>query len=87
MKNYSNLIEYDDDIFNNNSEEFDKDYISNEDNLNEIKQFDCENLEVTEIIDFNIFSEEQINKINSDSTMESENELDYNINDVINATM
>ncbi|CAG8825645.1 25598_t:CDS:2, partial [Racocetra persica] len=85
MENYSNLVEYDDDMFT--SEEFDEDYISDEDNLDEIRQFDCENLEIGEIIDFNTFSEEKVNEVNVNSSIETEEEADYDINEVINAAI
>ncbi|CAG8686533.1 8734_t:CDS:1, partial [Scutellospora calospora] len=45
IENYSNSIEYDNDMFNNNIEEFNADYISDDDNLDKMIQFDCENLE------------------------------------------
>ncbi|CAG8772733.1 5911_t:CDS:1, partial [Dentiscutata heterogama] len=86
MKDYSDLVKYDDDIFT--SEEFDKDYISDEDNLDEIRQFDCENLEISEIINFNAFSEEQVSEVNINSNIEAEEEAaDYDINKVINAAI
>ncbi|CAG8810524.1 15564_t:CDS:2 [Cetraspora pellucida] len=55
IESYSNLIEYDDDMFNNNLEELDKDYVSDEDDLDEIRQFDCKNLEINKIIDFKAY--------------------------------
>ncbi|CAG8623953.1 3264_t:CDS:2 [Dentiscutata heterogama] len=86
MEDYSNLVEYNDDMFT--SEEFDEDYISNEDNLDEIRQFDCENLEISEIINFNAFLEEQVSEVNINSNIETEEEAaDYDINEVINAAI
>ncbi|CAG8514436.1 16160_t:CDS:2 [Dentiscutata heterogama] len=67
--------------------DFDADYISDDDNLDEIMQFDCENLEVKEMIDLNIFAGEQISETNYDNVVESENEPNYDINEVINAAM
>ncbi|CAG8510597.1 10590_t:CDS:1 [Scutellospora calospora] len=87
MENYSNSIEYDDDMFNNNTEEFDADYISDDDNLDKMIQFDCENLEVEEMIDLNIFAEEQIDETNHDNIIESEDKTGYDINEVVDAAM
>ncbi|CAG8616040.1 2724_t:CDS:1 [Cetraspora pellucida] len=87
MKNYSISIEYDDDMFNDNIEEFDRDYVSDKDDLEKIIQFDCENLDANEIIDFDTFTEKLINEINYNNNIEAEKELDYNINEVINTAM
>ncbi|CAG8787559.1 23158_t:CDS:1 [Cetraspora pellucida] len=87
MENYSNLIEYEDDMFNDNIEEYNGDYISDEDDLDEIIQLDCENLDANEIIDFNIFTQKPANEINYNNDIEAEGELDYDINEVINATI
>ncbi|CAG8724928.1 12206_t:CDS:1, partial [Racocetra persica] len=87
MENYSNSIEYDDDMFNTNIEELDEDYISDEDNLDEIRQLDCENLEIKEIIDFNLFAKEPTNETNHDNTIEAEDELDYDITELVNAAI
>ncbi|CAG8627157.1 16872_t:CDS:1, partial [Cetraspora pellucida] len=76
IKGYSNSIKYDDDMFNNNIEELDKIYISDEDNLDEIRQFDCKNLEVNEIIFFNIFLKEPTNNMIHNNKMKIEKELD-----------
>ncbi|CAG8763567.1 25061_t:CDS:2, partial [Dentiscutata erythropus] len=58
------------------------------DNLDEIRQFDCENLEISEIIDFNAFSEERVSEVNINSNVETEEEAaDYDINEVINAAI
>ncbi|CAG8666442.1 3064_t:CDS:1, partial [Dentiscutata heterogama] len=87
IENYSNSIEYDNDMFNDNIEDFDANYISDNDNLDEIIQFNCENLEVKEMIDLNIFAGEQINETNYDNVVEFEDEPDYDINEVVNAAM
>ncbi|CAG8722725.1 13375_t:CDS:2 [Racocetra persica] len=53
MENCSNSIKYDDDMFNNNIEEPNEDYIFDEDNLDEIRQFDSEDeldYDITELI-------------------------------------
>ncbi|CAG8615565.1 10935_t:CDS:2 [Racocetra fulgida] len=62
-----------------------KDYVSDEDDLDEI--IDCENLDANEIIDFNIFTQKPANEINYNNDIEAEGELDYDINEVINATI
>ncbi|CAG8843107.1 6757_t:CDS:1, partial [Racocetra persica] len=68
-------------MFNDNIEEFDRDYVSDEDDLEEIIQLDCENLDANEIIDFNTFTEKQANETNYNNDIEAEGELDYDINE------
>ncbi|CAG8833522.1 29828_t:CDS:1, partial [Gigaspora margarita] len=89
IENYSNSIEYNDDMFNENIEEFDTNYVSDNDNLDKIIQHDCENLEINKMIDLNIFSGEQIDetKYNNIVEPEEEEEGDYDINEVVNAAM
>ncbi|CAG8831314.1 35336_t:CDS:1, partial [Racocetra persica] len=85
MENYSNSIEYDDDMFIN--EELDMDYISDEDDLDKLRQYDCENLEVKEMIDFNIFLKEQTQTNEAHHNIDVEDETDYNIDEVVSAAM
>ncbi|CAG8780163.1 16057_t:CDS:2, partial [Cetraspora pellucida] len=51
IENYSNLIEYDDDVFNINIKEFDKKYISDENNLDKL---DNNTIEAKDELDYNI---------------------------------
>ncbi|CAG8692568.1 16507_t:CDS:2, partial [Gigaspora margarita] len=53
----------------------------------EIIQVDCENLEVKEIIDLNVFVEERVNEPNNNDVIEPEDEPDYDINEVVSAAM
>ncbi|CAG8843815.1 21437_t:CDS:1, partial [Gigaspora margarita] len=96
-ENYSNSIEYND-MFNNNNEEFDANYISDNNILDEIIPIDCKSLKVKEIIDLNIFVEEQVDEPNNNNIIESkkpnynniiepENKSDYDINEVVSAAM
>ncbi|CAG8444307.1 19073_t:CDS:2, partial [Gigaspora rosea] len=51
------------------------------------KKVDCESLEVKEIIDLNVFVEEQVDEPNNNNIIEPEDETDYDINEVVSAAM
>ncbi|RIB02219.1 hypothetical protein C2G38_2228425 [Gigaspora rosea] len=87
IENYLNSIEYNDDMFNNNIEESDRDYVSDKNDLEKIIQIDCENLDANEIIDFDIFTEKHTNETNYNNNIEAEKEPDYDINEVINTAI
>ncbi|CAG8609449.1 17996_t:CDS:1, partial [Racocetra fulgida] len=65
----------------------DMDYISDEDDLDKLRQYDCENLEVKEMIDFNIFLKEQTQTNEAHQNIDVEDETDYNIDEVVSAAM
>ncbi|CAG8572009.1 10084_t:CDS:1, partial [Scutellospora calospora] len=65
IENYTNTIDYSNNIFNEDEydKEFDTDFVSNDDNLVDLIQFDNESLETKKILDFNTFLDEQLMKI------------------------
>ncbi|CAG8548480.1 11400_t:CDS:1, partial [Scutellospora calospora] len=61
IENYTNIVKFDDNIFDNNiesiknkDEEFDTNYISDTKDLDDLLQYDNKNLEIKNILDFNI---------------------------------
>ncbi|CAG8633003.1 6856_t:CDS:1, partial [Scutellospora calospora] len=90
IENYANMVKFDDDIFiydREESEEADTDYISNTENLNNLLQYNDRDLEIEEMFNFNIFLEEKTYKTTNSNVESEEDELDYNIEEVINASM
>ncbi|CAG8846315.1 40695_t:CDS:2, partial [Gigaspora margarita] len=94
MESYANTVEFDDDMFNDSieiEEEIDADYVSDTENLDDLLQLSEENLDIEEILDFNTFLNENTNEktnIETNNYPEPEDdESDYNIEDVINASI
>ncbi|CAG8465990.1 7040_t:CDS:2 [Racocetra persica] len=91
MENYANTVEFDDDMFSDNfkseHEEFDTDYVSDTEELADLLQFDNENLDIENMLDFNVFSERNENETTDTGNVEPEDEHDYDIEDVINASL
>ncbi|CAG8545742.1 4407_t:CDS:2 [Dentiscutata heterogama] len=81
MENYANMVEFDDDMFNNNieDEELDADYISDTENLDDLLQFDSENLKIEEMLDFSTFLDKQTNEITYNNLELEDDEYDYDI--------
>lgn len=90
MENYANMVEFDDDMFDDNieeSEEADADYISDSEDLVDLLQCSNTDLEIEEMLDFKIFLEEKTNETTSNNIELDDNELDYDIEEIINASM
>ncbi|CAG8679793.1 7001_t:CDS:1 [Cetraspora pellucida] len=92
MENYANTVEFDDYMFSNNfekeHEELDADYASDTKELANLLQFDSENLDIKSMLDFNVFSERNENEKTDTGNinLDHEDEYDYNIEDIINAS-
>ncbi|CAG8664113.1 19473_t:CDS:1, partial [Cetraspora pellucida] len=56
-------------------------------NLDDLLQFNSKNLEIEEMLDFSTFLNKQTNKITYNNLELEDNEYDYNIDQVINASM
>ncbi|CAG8451571.1 14877_t:CDS:1, partial [Cetraspora pellucida] len=85
IKNYVNMVKFDDNMFNNIKDEaFNNDYISNTENLNDLLQFNSKNLDIKTMFDFNIFLNKKLNKTTNDLKLEDEH--NYDINKVINVS-
>ncbi|CAG8639212.1 974_t:CDS:1, partial [Scutellospora calospora] len=89
IKNYTNIVEFNNNIFNNESKKTDADYVSNIENLDNLLQFNKEDLDIKKILDLNNFLDENIQEqINSNAELEPEDdELDYGIKEIINISM
>ncbi|CAG8767525.1 25043_t:CDS:1, partial [Cetraspora pellucida] len=66
IENYANMVEFDNDMFNDNTEdeeELDANYISDTENLDDLLQFDSKTLEIEEMLVFNTFLDEKTNEM------------------------
>ncbi|CAG8690464.1 2391_t:CDS:1, partial [Cetraspora pellucida] len=86
IENYASIVEFDDDMFNENIEDEDlnANYISDTKNLNNLLQFDNENLSINEMLDLNVFLNKKTTK-KSDNNLELDDVYNYDI-EVINAS-
>ncbi|KAF0449728.1 hypothetical protein F8M41_002402 [Gigaspora margarita] len=72
-------------------EEFDTDYVSDTENLDDLLQFSDETLDIEKMLDFNPFLNEKTNKETNEETKNypepEDDNSNYNIEDVINASI
>jgi hypothetical protein len=82
MENYANTIENDEEMFN-----FDENDSDNESDNYDFTNDNGENLQVEEILDFTKFSDENNNNNNNNMVyVVIEDNEDYDINEIINAS-
>ncbi|CAG8821969.1 8389_t:CDS:1, partial [Racocetra fulgida] len=67
-------------------EELDADYISDTENLDDLLQFDNENLNIKEMLDLNVFLDEKTTEKTNNNLELEDDEYDYDIEEVINAS-
>ncbi|CAG8791721.1 10611_t:CDS:1, partial [Racocetra fulgida] len=65
----------------------DADYVSDTENLVDLLQFDSENLEIEEMLDVNTFLDEKTNEMISNNLEPKDDEYNYDIDEIINASM
>ncbi|CAG8517111.1 5643_t:CDS:1, partial [Racocetra fulgida] len=68
------------------SEEADVDYISDTENLDDLLQYNDRDLEIEKMFNFNTFLEEKTNETTNSNVELGEDELDYDIDEIINAS-